>query len=46
MLIAVNILELHMPKNVENPKYVALKSIKIGLAKEYTNVGDDFETFS
>ena len=46
MLIAAKILELHLPKNSDNPKYFALKSIKIGLAKEYANVGDDFETFS
>ena len=46
MLITAKILELHLPQNLDSPKYIALKSIEIRLAKEYAHVGNDFETFS
>jgi hypothetical protein len=48
MLIASKILELSVPPNSKeaNNNKIPLKSIGIGLAKEYVNVGDDFKTLS
>ena len=48
MLIASKILELSVPPNSKeaNNNKIPLKSIEIGLAKEYVNVGDDFKTLS
>ncbi len=47
MLIASGILELYLgTNNQEKSTFSPLKSILIGLAKEYANVGDDVETLS
>ena len=48
MLIASKILKLSVPPNSKeaNNNKIPLKSIEIGLAKEYVNVGDDFKTLS
>jgi len=43
MLIASKILQLHVPPYSENN---ALKTIQIGLAKQHSNVGDEFEMIS
>ena len=43
MLIASKILQLHVPPYSEKN---ALKTIQIGLAKQHSNVGDEFEMIS